>query len=163
MATDAAPGGATLDPENPVIKLCVAGMQAEGQGRNDQARGLFQQAWDAATDDLEACIAAHYRARQAADPVEELHWNRTAIERADATEDERVRHFYPSLYLNLGRSYETLGRLADAQQCYDRAAFSLNALPVELHDGNAALGIDAAQRRMAARNHPSSLPFMSAD
>ena len=43
-----------IDPNNPVVKLCIAGMQAEGEGDHELARGLFVQAWGVAGDDYEA-------------------------------------------------------------------------------------------------------------
>jgi hypothetical protein len=42
--------------------------------------------------------------------------------RADAVGDERVRSFYPSLYVNMGAAYEALGDLAEARRYYDMAA-----------------------------------------
>ena len=50
-----------MDAENPVVKLCVEGMTAEGEGRMAEARALFRKAWDARSDEYEACVAAHYR------------------------------------------------------------------------------------------------------
>jgi hypothetical protein len=49
-----------MDLDNPVIQLCVAGTQAEFRGEIEEARAFYQQAWEAAQDDFEACIAAHY-------------------------------------------------------------------------------------------------------
>ena len=111
-----------MDLNNPVIKLCVAGTQAEFKGQLEKARSLYQQACDVAQDDYEACIAAHYRARFQDDPLEKLYWNQVALQRAEAVGDDRVREFYPSLYLNMGQSYELLGKLEDAQRYYDMAA-----------------------------------------
>jgi tetratricopeptide (TPR) repeat protein len=111
-----------MDLNNPVIKLCIEGTQAEFRGQLDEARRLYQQAWDAARDDYEACIAAHYVARFQVTPEEMLRWNQIALDRAEATEDDRGRDFYPSLYLNLGHSYEVLGNLVEAQRYYDLAA-----------------------------------------
>src|SRR5215470_5632474 len=100
-----------MDPGNPVIALCAQGMRAEGEGRDAEARALFLQAWEAATDDYEACVAAHYLARQQDTPQESLHWNRECLQRADRVGDERVRGFYPSLHLSLARAHEKLGDL----------------------------------------------------
>ena len=108
--------------ENPVIKLCIAGTQAEFQGQIQAAAALYMQAWQAATDDYEACIAAHYVARFQQDAAETLRWNQTALLHADAVDDERVKDFYPSLYLNLGRSHTLLGDLVEAQKYYALAA-----------------------------------------
>lgn len=46
-----------MDPNNPVVKLCAAGMEAAGEGRLADAAALFMQAWDTAQDDYEAGVA----------------------------------------------------------------------------------------------------------
>lgn len=111
-----------MDLKNPVIALCIAGTRAEFDHKLDEARSLYQQAWEAAQDDYEACIAAHYVARFQDDPGKTFYWNQVALERAQAVGDERVREFYPSLYLNMGQSYELLGNQDEAQRYYDLAA-----------------------------------------
>lgn len=111
-----------MDTNNPVIKLCLAGTQAEFAGRIDDARAFFLQAWQTAHDDYEACIAAHYMARHQETPQAVLHWNQEALTRANTVGDERVQHFYPSLYVNMGHAYELLGDLAAAQRYYQLAA-----------------------------------------
>lgn len=110
-----------MDVNNPVIKLCIDGARAEFEGRVADAQALYQQAWEVAQDDYEACIAAHYVARHQA-PAETLRWHQIALERADAVADERVQGFYGSLYLNLGHSYELVGDQTAAQQYYALAA-----------------------------------------
>jgi hypothetical protein len=111
-----------IDLDNPVIQLCLAGTQAEFEGRPDVARSAYRQAWDIAQDDYDACVAAHYVARLQTDPAVTLHWNQVALAHAEAVRDERVRSFYPSLYLNLGQSYEVSGNLIEAQKYYALAA-----------------------------------------
>jgi mannose/cellobiose epimerase-like protein (N-acyl-D-glucosamine 2-epimerase family) len=111
-----------MDLSNPVIQLCIEGSRAEFENRPEDARRLYQQAWDIACDDYEACIAAHYLARFQPAPEETLRWNQEALKRANLVADERVRDFYPSLYLNLGHSYEMLGHQPDAQKFYALAA-----------------------------------------
>ena len=51
-----------------------------------------------------------------------LRWNQLALKHANAVNDERVKGFYPSLYLNLGRSYELVGDQGEARRYYDLAA-----------------------------------------
>lgn len=111
-----------MDTTNPIIRLCMEGSLAEFEHRLDDARRLYQQAWDAHTDDYEACIAAHYLARFQDSAEASLRWNQIALERADQVKDERVREFYPSLYLCLGRSHEVLGNRLKAQRYYRLAA-----------------------------------------
>ncbi|HKJ38707.1 MAG TPA: tetratricopeptide repeat protein [Anaerolineales bacterium] len=112
----------TIDVYNPVVQLCTEGTRAEFEHRIEDARSLYQQAWDAHTDSYEACVAAHYVARFQENPEEILRWNQLALENANAANDDSVRDFYPSLYLNLGSSYEALGNQDKAQEYYTLAA-----------------------------------------
>ena len=111
-----------MDTNNTIIKLCIEGTQAEFDGRLGDACKLYRQAWEKSTNDYEACIAAHYVARCHQSPEETLRWNREALERANAVSDGSVREFYPSLYLNIGCSYELLGNQAQAEKYYSLAA-----------------------------------------
>ena len=119
-----------MNPDNPVVKLCIEGTQAEFQGLIAKARSLYQEAWNTAQDDYEACIAAHYVAHLQEDPQERLHWNQVALEKANAVTDQSVQDFYPSLFLNMGQSHELLGNDREAKRYYDLAA----ALGVIHHD-----------------------------
>jgi hypothetical protein len=118
-----------IDPDNPVVKLCAQGMEAEGAGRSSDARALFEQAWGTAGDDYERCIASHYLARHQDGPRETLRWNARCLRFADRVGDARVTGFYPSLYLNLGHAHEELGERRRAEQCYRAAEAHLSALP----------------------------------
>ena len=118
-----------MDPDNPVVKLCVEGMRAETEGRIDEAPLLFTQAWEASENDYEACIAAHFVARHQKTPEEILRWNQESLDRAEALNDERVQDFYPSLYLNLGKAHEGLGHREMAKKHYELGAAKMNGLP----------------------------------
>lgn len=83
--------------DNPVIRLCAEGTRAEFEGRKEDARRLYREAWDVCKDDYDACVAAHYVARFQDAPEESLYWNREALARAERINDERVQSFYPSL------------------------------------------------------------------
>ncbi|MCX6047850.1 MAG: hypothetical protein NT075_22350 [Chloroflexi bacterium] len=138
-----------MDPDNPVVKLCVAGMQAEGEARLDDAHQLFLQAWAAQQNDFEACIAAHFLARHQ-NPAEMLRWNQVALQHAQASDDARVANFYPSLYLNLGWSHETIGNLAEASHYYTQATTKLNCLPTDdPYSDVVRRGVAAGQTRIA--------------
>lgn len=121
-----------MDENNPVVKLCAEGMQAEGEGRPEVARELYERAWAMSKDGFEASAAAHYLARRQPSAEEAFRWNKEALERADAAvaaADERVEGFYPSLYLNMGKSHEDLGDLGGARRCYETAAKKAEDLP----------------------------------
>lgn len=138
-----------MDPDNPVIKLCVEGIQTEMQGRSGEALELYMQAWEARQDDFDACIAAHYVARMQTDAGDILRWNREAIERADAVSDDRVQGFYPSLYLNMGWAYELLGDMNEAKENYQLAAEKLADLPADAYTDVVRQGVASALERFA--------------
>lgn len=113
-----------MNLDNAVSKLCTEGTRAEFERRDEEARALYERAWEAVTNDYEACIAAHYVARVQDSPRETLRWNEEALARAkiaQASGDERVKAFFPSLYLSLGKAHETLADEEQAQHFYDLA------------------------------------------
>ncbi|MCM2391464.1 hypothetical protein [Streptomyces albipurpureus] len=117
-----------MNPDNPVIQLCVKGMQAEAETRQADANDLFQQAWEMATDDYEACVAAHYLARHQPTPAKTLQWNHECLRRADLVADERVGAFYPSLHLNIAHAQRDLGQLDRAHEHFLLAAEHLHTV-----------------------------------
>lgn len=136
-----------MDVNNPVVKLCAEGMRAEGEGRLEDARALFEQAWEASADDYDACVAAHYVARHQPTPEETLRWNQESLRRAEGVGDERVQGFYPSLYLNMGHSYEVLGDLAEARRYYDLASERLGEIPDGRYGDVVRGGVAEARKR----------------
>jgi tetratricopeptide (TPR) repeat protein len=118
-----------IDPSNPVVRLCAEGILAEGQSRHEDALAFYRQAWAIHQDDYEACIAAHYLAREQDTLQESLAWNQLALDHALAVPDDRVRDFLPSLYLNLGWSHEVLGDSTKARKYYGSGAALLADLP----------------------------------
>ncbi len=136
-----------MDPNNPVVKLCAAGMKAESEGKADEARAFFLQAWDARANSFDGCLAAHYVARHQTTPEDGLHWNQQALDLADQVSGEVVRGFYASLYLNLGFSHETLGTRTEARRYYDLAAAHLVDVPEGPYGDIVRGGIKAALSR----------------
>lgn len=119
-----------IDPNNPVVKLCAEGIAAEMAGRVAKAAALYQQAWEARSDDYDACIVAHYMARVQSSAAEVLRWNQSALDHAGTVADpERVKAFYPSLHLNLGKSYEDMGDAAESRKYYELAERGAATLP----------------------------------
>ncbi|GAA4907591.1 tetratricopeptide (TPR) repeat protein [Nonomuraea thailandensis] len=118
-----------MNPDNPVVDLCSQGMRAEAEGRPADARDLFRQAWERATDDYEACVAAHYLARHQPTPELTLHWNQECPHRANLVGDDRVKGFHTSLHVNLAKAYTDLGEPGKARGHYERAARRLTDVP----------------------------------
>ena len=112
-----------LYPMHPsTLPLTQAGIQAEFERRVDDARQLYAQAWDAAGDDYERCVAAHYVGHLEADPAAALRWHLVALDHARLVDAERVAEFLPSLYVNLGQAYALTGDSALAEHYYQLAA-----------------------------------------
>lgn len=141
-----------IDMESGVVKLCVAGVQAEQAGDGERAAELYRQAWDARSNDVDASMAAHYLARVQADEKTRLAWNRTALEHAEAA-GEATASFLPSLLLNLGHSLEAMGELAEAAEAYDRARSVLESVEPRLAESLRA-PIERARKRVATALRP---------
>lgn len=136
------------DPNNPVVLLCVQGMDAEGRADYEEAHRLFQQAWDISTNDFEAHTAAHYLARNQKDLNDKLYWNLEALNRAKLVQDEGIAAHYPSLYLNVAKSYEDLGDYPKAKDYYKQAMESCDALPDTGYANMIRSGINAGFKRV---------------
>ena len=136
-----------IDPTNPVVALCAAGMEREGIP--DEARALFEQAWQARRDDYDAAIAAHYLARHQPSPEDTLHWNALAASHAELIGDGRADELFPSLYLNLAASLAAMDRLDQARSTIALAAEHLAALPADGYRDFLAQGI----KRLEAQLH----------
>lgn len=142
-----------MDADNAVVQLCGEGMMAEGSGDPETARKLFQQAWNRRADDFEASTAAHYLARHQPTPAATLDWNERSLAHAEAAAaagDERVRGFFPSLHLNLGRSHEDLGDAERAREHYARAEQCLDLLDDDGYGSLVRRGVAAGLERVGA-------------
>lgn len=138
-----------FDPNNEVVLLCVKGMTAEGEGKIEEAHQLFQQAWETATNNFEAFTAAHYLARNQKDPEDGLKWNLKALSLADTIKDDSMKPHYPSLYLNVAKSYETLGNRDQAVQYYQFAADSCAHLPAGKYADMIKSGVKEGLKRVS--------------
>jgi tetratricopeptide (TPR) repeat protein len=136
-----------FDPDNKVVQLCAQGMQTEAAGKTDEAHALFQQAWDIAENDFEAFTAAHYLARNQKDPNDVLKWNLEALNRANAIKDDDTKGHYPSLCLNVGKSYETLHNITEANNYYQLAADYSTFLPAGKYSDMICMGISEGLKR----------------
>ena len=135
-----------IDPNNPVVLLCAAGMEREGEP--EEARRLFQQAWDARRNGYHAPIAAHYLARHQPTPHDTLRWNSLAVTHAERVVDGRTTELFPSLYLNLASSLTALGRLDEARAIIARAKEHLESLRADGYRDFLAYGINRLQARL---------------
>jgi hypothetical protein len=86
-------------------------------GREGDAHNSYWKAWQAVKDDYDACIGAHYVALDFSRIQKDI-----ALTHADRVQDDSVKEFYPSFYLNMGRSYEIPGNHSEAKRFYELAA-----------------------------------------
>lgn len=137
-----------FDLDNPVVALCAAGMQVDGEPA--QALALFEQAWAARTDDFEASVAAHFLARHQATPADTVEWNERALRHADALDPERAAPLLPSLCLNLADAYRLSGRVAEARTVAARAETALAHLPANGYTEFVRMGLTRLLARLDA-------------
>jgi rifampin ADP-ribosylating transferase len=115
-----------FNPNNPIVKLCLQGMDMEAKGKTEEASSLFLQAWNEATNDFEKFMASYYVARSQKNVRDQLKWNETALQLALKINNEAVNAAFPSLYFNIAKCYEDLGDADNAKKNYESAISSTN-------------------------------------
>lgn len=107
-----------FDPNNHIVKLCIEGMNLEGEGKSAAAETVFLQAWNEASNDFERFIAAHHVARVQKPGLDKLKWSETALQLALKINDDNVSAAFPSLYSTVAKCYEDLGDVENAAKNY---------------------------------------------
>lgn len=106
--------GTDFHPDNAIVKLCMQGMKLEEQGQLEEARDIFLQGWNSATNNFERFLAAWFIARLQPTASEMILWYERALELASKVGNEAVRSAFPSLHANLSRWYQEVGDLKKA-------------------------------------------------
>lgn len=128
---------------SPVLARVPQGIELRQQGRNREAREVFDQLWaeigGEAGDPMARCMIAHSNADAQDDVEDELRWDHIALDAARAVTDEQVAAagmgtssaaaLFPSLHLNLAECYRKLGDLEQARAYLNDAREGLDALP----------------------------------
>lgn len=110
-----------FNANNPIVRLCLDGMEMEEKGMPKDAAKLFLQAWDEATNDFEKFLAAHYLSRHQQNVPDKLKWLETALKYAIKVDDNTVASAFPTLYLNIANCYEALGDPDEAKKNHELA------------------------------------------
>src|SRR5690606_36529801 len=97
-----------FDPNNPVIKRCIQGMQAEEKGNVEEARELFLEAWAEAENHFEKFTAAFYIARTQRKVPNRLEWLITAVNHASQVQSDTVKSALSSLYSDIATCYKAM-------------------------------------------------------
>ena len=114
-----------FSPANPIVKLCLQGMAMEDAGNAEEAKRIFLQAWNEATNDFEKFLAAHYVARHQHTTTDQLHWLEAKLQHALLVDDNTVASALPSLYAELALRYAESGDPGKAAYYHDRAASAI--------------------------------------
>ena len=130
-----------MDEHNPIIKLVNEGMKSERKGKIERAQELFVKAWKTSSDNHEKCIAVHFVARHQNSPEDTLKWNIESLNRAKDAPQEKVKSYYPSLYLSIGISYENFGNHMEAKKYYNLAFEKISDLPTGKDSGFYSKGV----------------------
>ncbi len=139
-----------FDPNNQVIQLCAKGMQLEAEGKIGEAHMLFLQAWEVSENNFERFTSAHYVARNQDNYLDKLKWNLEALKFAVMIEDETIKAHYPSLYLNVAKSYEDINDLNSAKKYYQQALEFSAYLPAGNYGNMIRSGINEGLKRTDA-------------
>lgn len=96
----------------------------------DEAKKLFLQAWQEATEDFEKFIAAYYVAQYEEDAAATLPWYEKALEIALRMKDATVQSAFSLLYAHIAKCYEELGEHDKAKE-YDTLSASFEQAPAD--------------------------------
>lgn len=110
-----------FSPFNPIIKLCLQGMEMEEKGKPEEALQLFLQGWNEATNNFEKFIAAHYVARHQKTVSDQLKWLEIALQSALKINDDTITSAFPALYANIAQCYEKLNDSENAKKNHELA------------------------------------------
>lgn len=98
-----------FSPLNPIVKLCLQGMELEAKKETEAAGRIFIQAWDESTNDFEQFLAAYYIARQQKDNADKLKWLETGLALALKINDDSVHGAIATLYVQIADCYKVMG------------------------------------------------------
>lgn len=119
-----------FNPNNPIIRLCVEGMDLEAKGQPKEAAAIFMRAWNASTNDFEKFISAYYVARHQQNSTDHLKWLEIALQLASDVEGESAKSALPNLYFNIAKCYEELNAPSNAKK-YSAIAETLKERPTD--------------------------------
>jgi rifampin ADP-ribosylating transferase len=139
-----------FDPSNKIIQLCAEGMEAEGKGGIEAAKKLFLKAWEESSTDFEKFTSSHYLARNQENIQEELKWNLESLRLASLINEDSMKGYFPSIHLNIGKSYEKLNDNEKAIEHYKAAVDYLHHLSEDGYGQMIRTGVEAAVKRVAS-------------
>ena len=153
---------------DPLVTELLAVIEGLHGGERALARARFDELWARVQgrDAVVECVLCHYMADAQDEPLEELRWDRRALERALAAQAARggweepptdprlatltLEGLLPSLHLNLAADYEKIGELEQARAHLQQAQRWVDALPTTGLGELTRQALDRLGRRLAA-------------
>jgi hypothetical protein len=105
-----------FSPHNPVVKLCLQGQAMEAKDMQEEAGGLFQQAWNEATQPFERFMSAWFLARGQMQLADKLRWLEAALQAGLEIHDGSVNSALPALYSNIAECHGKLNHPDQAER-----------------------------------------------
>lgn len=124
-------------------------MTLEGEGKAEEAKAAFQQAWEMAENSLEKSVAAHYLARHQSSVVEKLKWDLLALKYG---KEAGTPEILPSLFLNAGKCFEDLAEPLKAKLYYEEGLFMADSLPDDGYGRWVQKGLESGLSRLSEKN-----------
>lgn len=110
-----------FSPKNPIVQLCIQGMNFEAANQQKETAAAFLRAWNEASNDFEKFLAAWYVARSQNNLADRLKWLQTALKLALKIDNEAVSAAFPPLYTSIAKCYEELNDNDNAKKNHELA------------------------------------------
>jgi len=111
-----------FNPNNDIVRICLQGMSMEENGNPEEARRLFLQAWDKATNNFEKYMAAFYVARHQNNITDKLKWLEISLEFAHHVNNDSVTGAFVLLYSSIAQCFTELNDFDNAKKYHDLAS-----------------------------------------
>lgn len=118
-----------FSPNNPVVKLCLQGIACEEKGSAVEARRIFTEAWNQASENLDKFLSAFFLGRVQENASEKLKWFEVSSELASKINDDSVRSALPTLYQSIAKCFEEQHDFVNAKNNLDLGR-SIDITPV---------------------------------
>lgn len=99
-------------------------------------------------DNFLACYVLHDLGHAEESAADQLRWHREALAAAEAVDDDRVERFYPSLHLNIAKTYLGCGQSDLARTHIDAADSVVHVLPRDDYGTSIRDGIAKVRRAL---------------
>ncbi|MGQ0680419.1 MAG: hypothetical protein ACT4OM_12320 [Actinomycetota bacterium] len=154
---------------DPTLNRIKDAMRLFHRAERQEARSRLLTLWDELgeeSDEFHRCVLAHYMADTQDDPLEELAWDRRALEVAETVSRDRqdptasaVRAFFPSLHLNLADGYRRMGDFDQARRHVEQGIQDSGVLSFDAYGQNVRAGLNRVEAQIEDQNSGPAVIF----